>query len=179
VHILLLQLESIILIHIVSLFIISAITKVISYKTFLQLVDNFKILPQKMIVIIGSAIPIFELMGATFLLVDRTRIYGALIIILLLMMFSYAINQVLKTNRRISCGCYGRFIVADVDAFTMGKIVYLLVLIIFIGFIRPLETIELSVPIVLVGTFVTIVVLIMQKAWQYYNQTLERLRKSK
>jgi len=179
VHILLLQLESILLIHIISLFIISAITKIISYKAFLQLVDNFKILPQKLIGIVGGAIPIMELVGAILLVVDRTRMYGAFMIILLLTVFSYAIIQVLKTNRRIRCGCYGRFIIADVDAFTMGKIVYFLGLITFIAFVRPLETIELSVPIILVGTFVTILVLIMQKVWQHYNQTLERLRKSK
>ncbi len=170
------QLEGIILTHIVSLFIISAITKFISLKEFIQLVTNFHVLPKPLINIVGILIPVLELVGAVFLLSDRTRIFGSFIVSFLLILFSYAVVQVLKTKRRISCGCYGRFIDAEVDAFTMGKIVYFLILITFISLS---ETLELSVPSMIVGTSLTILVIAMQKVWQHYNQTLASLRKGK
>ncbi len=158
---------------------ISAVSKLISYKAFLQFVVNFHLFPRRISLIIGSLIPYVELMGAALLLLEPTRSKGAIILLSLLTMFSYAVTQVLRSKRRITCGCYGRLIDATVDRFTIGKIVYFFLVTIIIGFIKPLQNAEISALTIVIGTSLSFLVFVLQIMWQRYRETLDRLRKIK
>lgn len=169
----------IILFHIVSLFTISAIAKLTSFKQFLQFVVDFNVLPARIATVFGVFIPFLELLGTVFLLVEHTRLFGASILSFLLMTFIYAIIHVLQSGAQISCGCYGRLFDSKVTRFTLGKVVYLLFLIIITIVVAPIYTGEFSASFIVIGMILTLLLLMTEKMWQIHSQTLEHLRNLK
>ncbi|MCE7791566.1 hypothetical protein K8O68_03885 [Salipaludibacillus sp. CUR1] len=174
-----LELGSIVLIHIVTLFFISAAAKLVSFQAFIDFTIDFRILPERLSKAAAVSIPFLELLGAGLLLVGPARIYGTVILVSLLLLFGYAVTRVLKTNRQVSCGCYGKLIDAKADSFTIGKIVYFLGLILFFTAINPPYTAALSAPAVITGTALTLLFLLTQLIWETHSAALERLRRIK
>ena len=169
----------IIIFHIVSLFFISGIAKLTSFKQFLQYVEAFNVLPARIATLFGMLVPFLELSGAVFLLIEHTRFYGAAILGFLLITFIYAIIQALRSEEQISCGCYGRLFDAKVSSFTLGKAAYLLVLIIILTIYPSLFNGEYSASYLVMGVFLTLLLLVTEKIWHIHAQTLEHLRNLK
>jgi hypothetical protein len=169
----------IIIFHIVSLFFISGIAKLTSLKKFIQYVEAFDVLPRRIAIAFGVFVPFLELSGAVFLLMEHTRVYGAAILGFLLMTFIYAIIHALRAGEQISCGCYGRLFDAKVSSFTLGKAAYLFVLIIILTIYSSLFTGEHSASYVVMGVFLTLILLVTEKIWYVHAQTLEHLRNLK
>lgn len=170
-------LASVVVIHLVSLFTLSAVTKLISIKLFVQSVQQFQLLPKRLAILFGGCIPLIELIGASLLLYHHSRLYGILVIIVLLTLFSYAVRSVLRTGKQISCSCYGRLLEAEVDRFTGGKIIYLFILVGFVAVMHSYVLLEITVPAVITGTGLTILFLFSQKMWFIYKENMARLGK--
>jgi len=168
------MLLSILLNHVASLFILSGVVKVFSYKEFIEATINFRVIPYKAAIIAGGAVPLLEMAGGLFLLSMVTRSYGIILLTLLLLAFFYSVWKVLKEGRTVSCSCYGGLLDAKADRFTLGKIVYLLVVLAML-FVN--EQTELTAASAITGIILTIIFFIVQKLWQTYSQTMERLRK--
>ncbi|MFB4166079.1 MauE/DoxX family redox-associated membrane protein [Alteribacillus sp. JSM 102045] len=167
----------IIVFHIASLFFISAIAKLTSLKQFLQFVLDFNVLPARIAIVFGMLIPFLEFLGAAFLMIEHTHLYGGAILSFLLITFLYAIIHVLQSGEQISCGCYGRWFDFKVNQFTLGKAVYLLFLIIITIIVTPIYNGEYSVFFIVMGMILTLLLLVTEKMWQIHIQTMEHLHK--
>jgi hypothetical protein len=159
-----------------SLFILSSIQKMVHLRYFLEAVTAYHILPEPIARSAGVLIPLLELAGAVLLTSSKTVMYGAVILLLLLLSFLFAVVHVLKTKRNVLCGCYGRFLEAQVDGFTLIKIIFLLgftVVVMLATHHHPIVYTPLSVSI---GLFLTGLILLCQKIWTYHQQTVSMLR---
>ncbi|MDQ0256829.1 hypothetical protein J2S74_004251 [Evansella vedderi] len=170
-----LSLYSIIMFHLVSLFIFSGMGKLLSLKDFVHHIINFEVLPKRLSLLYASLIPFLEILGAVFLLFDPTRMYGLAIILSLLISFSYGILRILKSGKKTNCNCYGKWMDTKVDYFTLGKVIYLLGLTVFI-LLLYLNGLVYSSANIGIGLFLTLLTLAAHKVWQVYKETMRQLK---
>lgn len=171
------NLFSVITFHLASVFFLSGLAKLISFKIFQQVVVDYRLTSTKLAIIIGSVIPWIEIIAALFLLYETTWLSGATVLLLLLLLFAYAAIMILRSEQTVSCGCYGRLMDAKVDAFTLGKIGYLIFLVGTGFFFLHKGSVHHTVPAVITGVSLTLLVLVIQSAWQQYQDNMDRLRK--
>ncbi|MDQ0340748.1 hypothetical protein J2S00_003588 [Caldalkalibacillus uzonensis] len=162
-----------------ALFLLSSLQKIVHLRHFLDTVTAYNILPQSIARVAGALIPFLELAGAILLTSAKTMMYGATILIFLLLSFLFAVVQVIKTKRNVICGCYGRFLEAQADLFTLVKIFVLLILT-FVVILTPPNDAAVYTPLsVSIGLFLTGMILLCQKIWTHHQHTMRILRSTK
>lgn len=168
---------TVILIHFASFFFISALLKLLSYYSFIQLIKDFKLLPSAFSFLIALTLPLIELGAALLLLTPSTILYGLLVIFFLLLSFLYAASKVRVRNERISCGCYGKLMDAQIDEFTLVKLAYF-ILLAFLALHLNLSAVKhYTFFSISLGLFITLLVMAMQKLWTTSSQAIRLLRK--
>lgn len=167
---------SMLLFYIASYMMISAIMKMIYYREFLQLVRDYQVLPSFLATIWGALLPILELGSALLLLIPKTVLYGAGLLSLLLVSFAIAGVMVKLKGRKLSCGCYGRLIDADIDGFTLSKILYFLLLTLGLVALQQKAATEYPPLAVVSGLFLTLLTLAGQKLWVLHHKAINLLK---
>lgn len=168
---------SMILVHLAALLFITAFWKLTRIKSFIKLTVAYHVLPAFLSRIVGFMIPFLEVLSGFLLLYVGTAKYGAILFIILLACFAYAVIRVLKENRKISCGCYGQGMESEADAFTLGKIIYLIMLSLFVVITDQVHIQDVSVLSLFFGMLLTIVLLLTQKVWTLHRHAVAQLRK--
>jgi len=170
---------SIIISLLIITFLMSSLPKIVYLKDFMELVLNYKVLPDFLSRIVAFIIPIAELTAVYLLLSEKTVILGIVLICSLLTSFHYAVSKVLKEDRKIYCGCFGKFMDSIADRFTLVKIKTYLAISLTTGTIIFLYTpsLELNISNVSFGTFLALVLLILQKTWSAHQDVNIRLKK--
>jgi hypothetical protein len=169
---------SAIVVHLFCIFSFSALLKILYYKNFIDMVIEYDILPGAYSRIWGSLLPFIELLAAFLLLQQSTLKYGAVVQLLLLFSFAYAVIMVLSSKRKLTCGCYGKLLDTEVDIFTLGKILFLSILSLLLLMTHTAVTIDHSLYSVGVGIYMTIFLLITQKVWAIHQESMRILRKN-
>ncbi|MFA9559737.1 MauE/DoxX family redox-associated membrane protein [Evansella sp. AB-rgal1] len=164
-----------IIIHLTFLFFLSALGKLFSLRQFNTFVNEYKILPRRLTNIISPLIPLLELLGALLILLSHTVWFGLVLLAILVLVFITTILFILKEKRDVYCGCYGRWINAKVDLYTLFKNIYLSCLIIFLSLSIPSFGINYSFISVLTGGIVTAILLSTHYYWQIYKERLKKL----
>ncbi|SDY31582.1 Methylamine utilisation protein MauE [Evansella caseinilytica] len=166
------------LVHLIGFFLFSGAAKLVSMTSFLSFVDNFNVLSSRLTLVFGSMIPFLEISGAVLLLHSQTRLYGLTLLMFLLICFAYGILRVLKEDRTIRCGCYGKWINASADTWTLGKNIYLFTLLLILFLAGSQVTLEkITVFSTFTGAFMTFLTIAAHKSWQIHQDTIRRLRK--
>lgn len=167
-----------IVIHLFCIFFLSAVLKMIYFRASIQMVIEYDIFPEAYSRVWGSMLPFIEFMAALMLLHESTMRYGAFVQFLLLLSFAFAVILVLKSNRKLMCGCYGKLLDTEVDAFTLGKIFFLLILSIYMLIAGSSVTIEYSFYSVGLGIYMTALLLVTQKVWGTHQESMRLLKKN-
>jgi uncharacterized membrane protein len=90
------------------IFAASAVMKFVDLNEFRGAVENYRIVPEQIAGIVAIAVPIAEIVGAVGLVIPNTHRAAAILLSMLLIVFtaSIAIN-LLRGRRSIDCGCFG------------------------------------------------------------------------
>ncbi|EWG08773.1 MauE/DoxX family redox-associated membrane protein [Cytobacillus firmus] len=103
-------------------FMISSISKILNLSQFSNTVMEYNVLPDKSAKLFGILLPFIELLASISLLLDSTKIYGLMALIFLLFCFGFSVIRVIKSGKKITCGCYGKLMDSKVDNLTLIKI---------------------------------------------------------
>jgi len=90
-----------------SLFIYSAVTKIVDTSYFVKSIENYKLLPSESLNIIAMIIPALELIVGVFLLLGVFVKESALVGSILMIIFILAVATALVRGLDIDCGCFG------------------------------------------------------------------------
>ncbi|MFE4525025.1 MauE/DoxX family redox-associated membrane protein [Cytobacillus firmus] len=156
-------------------FMISSISKIINLSHFTNIVMEYDVLPEKSVKLFGTLLPFIELLASISLLLDSTKIYGLMALIFLLFCFSISVIRVIKSGKKITCGCYGKFMDSKVDNLTLLKITMLMLLSIVLLMKSSSFLLEFSVFYLFMGLLVTIGVLLIQKLLSFHQETISKL----
>jgi hypothetical protein len=143
-----------------------------SLQLFISAIKDYHILPHKVAVAYGSILPFLELISAVLLIFSKTFLLGILMVIFILLTIIYSVFKVMKTQRIVSCGCYGSFLKANVDLFTLVKLMILLLISVFLLMSKPYIDFSYSYLQILTGLFLTCLLLTCQKAWSSYQEAI-------
>jgi hypothetical protein len=160
-----------------TLFAVSAVPKILNLSAFKELTAAYGILPDPIAGIFGMLLPFAELLGAALLLYGETAIYGALILLGLLLSFAWAVSTILRSKKTITCGCYGKFFDARADRFTLFKIGILAISALIVLIHTSAHPVRLSVKAAFLGGFLTVCLLTAQAVWTYHTKMMDRLKK--
>lgn len=166
-------------VHLFSIFFFSGVLKLLYFRASIQMVIEYDILPAAFARIWAYTLPFIEIFAALMLLHQSTIKYGAFVHLLLLLSFAYAVMLIMKSNRKLTCGCYGKLLDTEVDAFTLGKIIFLLILSAFLLVASSSTAVECSFYSVLLGIYMTVVLLLTQLVWAKHQESMILLRKMK
>jgi uncharacterized membrane protein len=90
------------------IFAASAAMKFIDLNEFRGAVENYRIVPEQLSGLIAIAVPFAEIVGALGLLLPATHRDAAILLSILLIVFSASIAiNLLRGRRNIDCGCFG------------------------------------------------------------------------
>jgi len=109
-----------------AVFIVAGCAKLFQFESFRMTLRELEF--PTFIVRSGSLIPLLEITGGVFILVNRTRLIGAWILLLLISGFVVAYFRSMKIKKIIQCNCFGGIIPETFGPFTGIKIFLLLVL---------------------------------------------------
>ncbi|MZQ80589.1 hypothetical protein GQF01_00260 [Paenibacillus sp. 5J-6] len=154
------------------LFLISAVMKLIDLSTFVDLVQKYEVLPSRLSTLYGYTAPVIELAAGFMLLFAVTYYLGAVIILLLLLSFGYAVQTAIQKEKDISCGCYGKWLDSQADKFTLIKIFILILIDALLFVIHPADN-PFSLPSLVFGAVGTVIFLVMQILWNYNQQNMK------
>lgn len=87
-------------------FILASIDKIINPEKFLEVINNYNIVPQFMSPIIAVVLPWLEFICGIFLILGILIEYAAVMIIFLLIGFIYGVSVNLYLGSDIECGCF-------------------------------------------------------------------------
>lgn len=163
-------------VHLISFVFLGALGKFIDYRAFVRLVVEYDVLPKRMALFIGALIPFAEVGVVLLLLYSHTFVYGIVLLSILFLSIGYAVLSLMKSNRRLSCGCYGKLLDAEADLFTLGKIAYLLLVAIMLVWTWPdldATSADFSYPL-LAGLCLTMLLFMAQKVWSFYRRFMEQ-----
>ncbi|NVM23495.1 MAG: DoxX family membrane protein [Desulfobacterales bacterium] len=90
-----------------SIFLISAIGKLVAPRLFVNNVVKYRVLPVPLAKAYGWVLPFLELGAALILLSGWQAQWGALVIILMATSFFIAVAIVTARHQNLSCGCFG------------------------------------------------------------------------
>ncbi|WP_078594793.1 MauE/DoxX family redox-associated membrane protein [Evansella clarkii] len=167
---------NILIIHTASFFILTGTAKLFSLKQFLLYTADFQILPRPLSYAAGSLIPILEIGGGFLLLNYGWWNMGAAILLVLLTLFGFSLLKIINSGRKIRCGCYGKWLAAEADIFSLGKAIYFFFLLLLVSASVPSTGIHLSIPAIVTGFLLTLLVIAAQKMWQLYQQNKQQLQ---
>lgn len=88
-------------------FLAAAVMKLLDPDAFALSIRGYLILPPKWVPTVAIALPVFEMIWATLLLVGRQRALSRLVLLLLLSIFTAATISALWRGLNINCGCFG------------------------------------------------------------------------
>jgi len=90
------------------IFAASAAMKFLDLNEFRGAVENYRIVPEQLSGVIALAVPIAEIVGAIGLLLPTMHRGAAILLLMLLIVFSAAVAiNLLRGRRNIDCGCFG------------------------------------------------------------------------
>ena len=87
-------------------FILASIDKIINPEKFLEVINNYNIVPQFISPIIAMVLPWLEFISGIFLIFGILTESSAAIVIILLIMFIYGVSVNLYRGSDIECGCF-------------------------------------------------------------------------
>lgn len=160
----------------VVIFFVSGISKMIYLKSFIRLVISFQILPPAIAKFCGLILPFIELSGSLLLLSNQYFFYGIFLLVSLLISFLYVVISVLKTQKSVSCGCYGIFLESTVDLFTLSKIIILLLFLLIALGSKHSYLNTFSPWSLIIGIFLCLLIFICQKIWNVHQEVMGILR---
>lgn len=172
-----LMLYNAVIVVLVTLFTISALLKLAALRDFIKLVIAYDVLPNRLARLYGFVLPFLELGGAVLLVFRTTVNSGALLLLVMLLAFGYAVFSVVKKGRRVRCACYGRFLEAEADHFTLGKTVLLIVLTLVVILFRDVSRTGFSIPSVMIGLYTTTLFMLAQNVWSKHKQAMRLLNR--
>nr|WP_188725204.1 MauE/DoxX family redox-associated membrane protein [Lentibacillus populi] len=156
-------------------FFLSGFLKIVSIKQFSSLVLEYRVLPKRISIIVGYIVPFLEVAFAFLILFSKTFIFGVLGIQCLLLSFGYAILNVIKNKRIIACGCYGKFLDAKADNFSLLKILLISLINVFV-LVVP-KSVNFGIEQYIAGFSLIFFLIIIQKLWSYHKSTVDLLKK--
>lgn len=91
---------------IAAIFIFAGITKILNPITFAVDIDNYRLLPYLLVMLMSVILPWLELLCGIFLIVGRCKKGAAFILLVLNFMFLIAISSAIARGLDITCGCF-------------------------------------------------------------------------
>lgn len=169
---------SIIFTSLIVTFLFSALPKIIHLKDFIELVKNYEVLPEKLSLIFAILLPLLELF-AVYLLIQEI-IWGLILLTILLFSFLYAVNNAIKKKKEIRCGCFGKFIDAKADKYTLVKIIFLLFFT-FLALIISFVNVEIiyTTGNIIIGALLSIMFIAIQVIWTNSQQFITSIQKER
>ena len=90
------------------IFVASAVMKLIDLNEFCGAVENYRIVPEQISRVVAILVPIAEITGALGVIIPNTHRGAAMLLSMLLIVFTTAIAiNLLRGRRNIDCGCFG------------------------------------------------------------------------
>lgn len=157
-------------------FLFSSISKIINLRNFVEIVIEYKVLPNFPAKIFGYTLPFFEGGAALLLLFNGTIIMGLTLHLILLCSFGLAVSIVLKNNRKIVCGCHGEFFDATISSYNIVKIGFLIVVSLVVLFFIQKTILSISIYESLIGILLSMFLLAVDKLWSKYSNSIELIR---
>lgn len=151
-------------------FISSALMKLKDMPAFVELVSEYRVVPKLLSVLYAWAAPFVELVAGGFILLPAFARLGSGLVILLLLSFFYAVAKVISQKRSIDCGCYGKWLESKADAFTLGKIIVLVIFAVIILLFSPVFGSQYDILSIMLGVFLSAFYFLMQMIWNYFQQ---------
>ncbi|WP_059171994.1 MauE/DoxX family redox-associated membrane protein [Bacillus sp. FJAT-27445] len=170
---------NLLIVFIITTFLISGLLKVINLKSFINLVHSYEILPKNFASIYGYTLPFIEIISPLLLINNRTFMLGVLLVLLMLLSFGYAVTSIIKDKKEITCGCYGKFIDAKADHFTLVKIIIIATTVSLVSIIQK-QSHQINGSEVFFGILLALLLLLVQGVWSFYqanNVLLNQLRR--
>lgn len=87
-------------------FIYAGVVKIINPSSFAEAIDNYRILPYFLVTLTAATLPWIELICGLLLIFGKWIRGSSLILILLNLVFLFAIGSALARGLDISCGCF-------------------------------------------------------------------------
>lgn len=175
------ELTNIIITFLSATFLISSIPKIVNLNHFINLVVEYKILPKTLSVLYAIMLPFTELIFAILILNERTVIYGTVGLLFILITFKIAVFINVKNKKEILCGCHGKLLDTKVGKFTLLKIgaLILCVLVLLISGMAQTVHIQYSFLTAFSGIYLSILFLLVQKAWSTHKDSIDKLQNIK
>ena len=110
---------SVLTVYLALTFLFSAIAKLRHMGSFVEVTQAYEVLSSPWDRIFACLLPFLEMGAVVFLLFRQTHVgeYGSLVG--LLSVFAWAVGSVIHSGRVITCGCYGKWMDAQADRFTL------------------------------------------------------------
>ncbi|MEQ2527551.1 MauE/DoxX family redox-associated membrane protein [Bacillaceae bacterium CLA-AA-H227] len=165
-----------ILVHLLLIvLIVSSIPKIINLKDFLNLVKEFDFLPLPILKLYGTILPFTELAGAFLLPIKGMLVYASILIFTVFLSITIGVEYMLKTNKTITCGCYGRFLDSDVSQFTLIKLLFLSSISLMLAFFHNQIQVEIELFSLLAGLFLATILISTEKIWNNHKDVIKNL----
>lgn len=113
-------------------FVVSGTAKFFDLPTFRDVLQDFGILSNSLLVFVSIAIPCAELVPGLLLLLGLWTRYASAVIICLLFIFIIAIIPIISTSKQIDCGCFGPLMQSRISIDLLIRDVLLLLFAIYI-----------------------------------------------
>lgn len=168
---------SVLTIYLCLIFLFSAISKLIRIRSFVELARAYEVLPSPWDRIFACLLPFLEMGSVVLLLFRQTNVWGLLILVGLLSAFAWAVGSVIRSGKVITCGCYGKFMDARADGFTLVKIASLFVVCIVLLWGRTSGAgIDIRALPITGGAILFLFTLLAQKTWISHQNSLAGLQ---
>jgi hypothetical protein len=162
------------------LFFLSGLAKIGSMPTFVRMVRAYRLWPRlfekRLFAYAVGIVPVLEMSGAIAILFPKTFVFGISLLTVLSCLFTVLIHHALKHQKAVSCGCYGAFLEARADGFTLGKVLFLLGLCILLLFGRDMFVLTFSGWTVAAAIGCTALFLFMQFIWIRHQDHMRTLQ---
>ncbi|MFD1425619.1 hypothetical protein JOD24_000291 [Kroppenstedtia sanguinis] len=168
---------SVLTVYLALTFLFSAIAKLRHMGSFVEVTQAYEVLSSPWDRIFACLLPFLEMGAVVFLLFRQTHVWGVWILVGLLSVFAWAVGSVIHSGRVITCGCYGKWMDAQADRFTLLKIASLgVVCMVLLGGQISGAGIDLRALPLTSGAILFLLSLLAQKIWISYQNSLARLR---
>lgn len=106
----------------------AGVLKIITPLQFYRAVRSYEIVKEPLVVaIISSIVPFVEVFSAVFLLIPGWRKSSSLIILLMTVVFLFAILSAYLRGIRMDCMCFGGFIVGETGLSSIVRNIFLII----------------------------------------------------
>lgn len=115
------------IVFLISVFILSGIMKLIQPKSFRKTLDDLQF-PKFISGTLTYLVPLLECAAAVLLIFPETRIVGELLIVALLIGFTFSVWKAARLKSAVACNCFGNLIPETIGLKTFYRIVVLLII---------------------------------------------------